>query len=337
MRHEWHHYAVTWDAASGERSHYVDGELVGEPDTIAVGSKWLQDRPYVTLGMQCLPAQFFAPTEYATCNTASGFDGEMDDVAVFAGTLSAAEVGARWNRSLSDRRAAGLEPSLILFYNFNEAPSAEGWVANLGTAGSDGDLQLGTIPKPRCSTVWQTITIKVERCLFCAATHRAVQPSSSKGAGHNGAFHVVAAAERKLSGARYKARSSHPTRSMPPRSSQRRIRTSRPRRARVPLAPVESQSHSTSRTLAGKTFRSGCALGLPTRGCPGTLCSRAYRAEGSYTAYRPQRVRLLACRSKRRNQLDSRARRIRDVRPERDSSGADSFSYMLRLNASLPS
>ena len=71
------------------------------------------------------------------------FSGDVDDLGFFGGVLSDADVQARWNESLSNRLAEGLEPNLILFWNFNDA--REGTALNLGTAGSDYDLLLGRL------------------------------------------------------------------------------------------------------------------------------------------------------------------------------------------------
>ena len=152
-QHDWHHYALSWDAASGARSHYVDGKLAGVPDIVSNDfyRDWLDHEPYLLLGLQC--TETISTTTYARCNHNAGFDGEMDDVAVFAGVLSAASIEERWNRSLTDRLVAGLEPSLVLLYNFNappalgEAGGRRGWVPNLGSAGVEYDLSLGALPK----------------------------------------------------------------------------------------------------------------------------------------------------------------------------------------------
>ena len=40
-------------------------------------------------------------------------DGELDDVAFFAGALTDQQIADRWDQSLSDRLAAGLEPDLV--------------------------------------------------------------------------------------------------------------------------------------------------------------------------------------------------------------------------------
>ena len=44
----------------------------------------------------------------------------LDDVAIFAGQLTADELAARWNQSLTTRLLANEEPKLVLFWNFND-------------------------------------------------------------------------------------------------------------------------------------------------------------------------------------------------------------------------
>ena len=56
--------------------------------------------------------------------------------------------------SITNRLASGLEPNLVLFYNFNDPLTTAGEIANLGTAGADYDLVLGKLPKPAGSEVF---------------------------------------------------------------------------------------------------------------------------------------------------------------------------------------
>jgi hypothetical protein len=78
-------------------------------------------------------------------------NGELDDMAFFGQTLTTAEVAERWNQSLTDRRLAGSEPNLIVFWNFDDPVSEAGFVPNLGSAGRDFDLRLGDVDK-NCGT-----------------------------------------------------------------------------------------------------------------------------------------------------------------------------------------
>lgn len=100
------------------------------------------------------------------CNPQNYFDGALDDVGFFAGcptasasashsrpypwlqprvagVLNDTEVLERWDQPLTVRVAAGLEPNLVLFYNFDHPELAD--VPNLGTAGSGYDLLLGRV------------------------------------------------------------------------------------------------------------------------------------------------------------------------------------------------
>ena len=155
---EWHQYAVSWNASVGVLHHYIDGQPVGTPFTRGAGSTFLEDDAFLTLGLQCMPTKYYAGAEYTSCQAPgkSMFDGDMDDVAIFAGTLSANDIRLRWNSSLTNRIASGLEPSLVLFWNFNHPLASPGWIHNLGTAGADYDLQVGSLPKQSCESVFGT-------------------------------------------------------------------------------------------------------------------------------------------------------------------------------------
>ena len=59
------------------------------------------------------------------------------------GVLNDTEVLERWDQSLTARAQAGLEPNLVLFYNFDRPDLPE--VPNLGSAGSEYDLLLGRV------------------------------------------------------------------------------------------------------------------------------------------------------------------------------------------------
>ena len=116
----WHHYAMTWNAADGDRRHYVDGVLIHSDTAVrsassgvhAAGINW--DYAYLILGMSCYPNQYMEKV-LTSCNPQFRVDGEMDDVAVFSGALSAADVLTRRDESITDRLLAGLEPNLAFF------------------------------------------------------------------------------------------------------------------------------------------------------------------------------------------------------------------------------
>ena len=119
--HPFHRAPQTWDAVTGVRMIYLDGVLHPEFTTInepGVAYVAASSRPRIFWAQACYP-----PDEYFTggrlrslltcdlCET----DIQMDDLAIFAGALSAEEVAARWNASLTDRLTLGLERNLVFF------------------------------------------------------------------------------------------------------------------------------------------------------------------------------------------------------------------------------
>ena len=54
------------------------------------------------------------------------------------GLLTDAQVKERWDQPLTSRVLGGMEPNLILFYDFDSPASVN--IPNLGSAGSDYDL-----------------------------------------------------------------------------------------------------------------------------------------------------------------------------------------------------
>ena len=74
----------------------------------------------------------------AECDSSAYFDGAIDDLAFFSGALTDAEVKERWDQPLTSRVLGGMEPNLILFYDFDSPASVN--IPNLGTAGNDYDL-----------------------------------------------------------------------------------------------------------------------------------------------------------------------------------------------------
>ena len=72
------------------------------------------------------------------CDSSAYFDGAIDDLAFFSGALTDAEVKERWDQPLTSRVQGGLEPKLVLFYDFDTPGSTD--IPNLGTAGSVYDL-----------------------------------------------------------------------------------------------------------------------------------------------------------------------------------------------------
>ncbi|KAL1519160.1 hypothetical protein AB1Y20_003420 [Prymnesium parvum] len=139
----WHHYAVSFDVVTEQTNWYVDGKLVGS-QLIGGGRIPVEDDMKLTLCASCSVANYLNPYDYTSCVASYSMFGEIDDVAVWGRPLSHAEIEARWNSSLTARLAAGVEPDLLFFYNFNNASAAEhGVVPNLGQLGGDFDLLLG--------------------------------------------------------------------------------------------------------------------------------------------------------------------------------------------------
>ena len=84
------------------------------------------------------------------CDSSAYFDGALDDLAFFAGALTDAEVKERWDQPLTSRVQAGVEPNLILFYDFDNPSLAN--IPNLGRAGSDYDLIRGHVAEEGSSS-----------------------------------------------------------------------------------------------------------------------------------------------------------------------------------------
>ena len=84
------------------------------------------------------------------CDSSAYFDGAIDDLAFFAGALTDAEVKERWDQPLTSRVQAGVEPNLILFYDFDNPSLAN--IPNLGRAGSDYDLIRGHVAEEGSSS-----------------------------------------------------------------------------------------------------------------------------------------------------------------------------------------
>ncbi len=71
----------------------------------------------------------------------------MDDWAMFSGALTAAEIAERWDKSLTARLAANLEPNLAIFYNFNDPlPPVGGTMVRLRQSNRPSHLMLCGAP-----------------------------------------------------------------------------------------------------------------------------------------------------------------------------------------------
>lgn len=143
----WHHYAMTWDQASGNRTHYVDGTQVASDNT-AQGHAFLSDEAYITFA-NCYPNSHLNPYQQTDCNNDQRFTGELDDVAVFGGALTQADISAKWNTALSDATGSFDKTNLVIFWNFDELKTETDftYVTNKGTSGVNYDLRLGGMPK----------------------------------------------------------------------------------------------------------------------------------------------------------------------------------------------
>ena len=145
----WHHFAVSWNKTSGATTYYLDGQksFTSTSYDMLGNQTFLERTAFITLGRQCATTrwpEYNFPTCGSTKDGATNFVGELDDVAVFGAVLDEAQIADRWNASLADRLGAGLEPHLVLFWDFEEVrPNETDAVANWGSAGADYDLLLG--------------------------------------------------------------------------------------------------------------------------------------------------------------------------------------------------
>lgn len=109
---QWRHYAATFDGQ--EIVTYLDGKVVERKSSSYDISGWsTMDKPEFVLGAQCYHSSRSA--EGRICNFGSTFFGQLDDVALYVGALTEAEVAERWNTSLSDRveRGSGMPRRLL--------------------------------------------------------------------------------------------------------------------------------------------------------------------------------------------------------------------------------
>ena len=148
---EWHHYAYTYDAASKTMAQFIDGAKVYEfsASSYAWIDTWASLEPLLNFGVSCHHHATAEPGAPRFCNDLRFLNAQIDDFSLFVGALSEAELGERWNSSLTDRISRDLEPRLALLYDFNDPLSTPGEVVNLGGAGAAFNLQIGRIdPTP---------------------------------------------------------------------------------------------------------------------------------------------------------------------------------------------
>ena len=121
-------------------SYFLDGEVVAEdysPVAWAFYDSWTSHPVFFEIGGMTMPPANIGDVRVLFEN---GYDGQMDDFALFGGALTPSEVSARWNSSLTERVEDRLEPNLLFFYNFDLPLNASGEVINLGTAGMDYNM-----------------------------------------------------------------------------------------------------------------------------------------------------------------------------------------------------
>ena len=112
----WTHVALTHDTASSNVQVFVDG--VQQPGSVQVQGSIPVDTQAVRLQMfvnACLSQDYAVATNTAPsapfqCDLQKTYSGDLDDFALFNRVLTADDVAVRWNASLTDRIAAGLEP-----------------------------------------------------------------------------------------------------------------------------------------------------------------------------------------------------------------------------------
>ena len=149
---EWHYFAMSFDVPKAAATQFVDGVNVKQWSVSGYSAleKWADDAA-LNLGVFCSHAAEDTPRN---CKTNRLFLGQMDDVAFFVGALSEADVAERWNSSLTQRLADGLEPSLAIFYDFNDPLTTPGETANLGYAGADFDLVHGRLDMSQTGAIY---------------------------------------------------------------------------------------------------------------------------------------------------------------------------------------
>ena len=147
-----HHFAMSFDAPTATVTQFVDGIDVKQwsVSSYAFLETWAEDAA-LNLGLMCYHSAEGTARE---CTTNRLFMGQMDDVAFFVGALSRSELAERWNSSLTQRLVDGLEPSLAIFYDFNDPLSSPGEAANLGYAGADYDLVHGRLDMTETGTFY---------------------------------------------------------------------------------------------------------------------------------------------------------------------------------------
>ena len=156
----WHHYAESWDRLTGATAMYIDGVQVHSGTKPDYTDAFLTShKTYLHVGMHCYPAAYMT-NAYTECNPASQLSGRLDDIAVWAGALSGADIKVKLSKPLSAWRRDGLEPDLVFLYDFEGVAYDDAYgvniAPNLGSAGSDYDLMLGKMAKPAGGAIFGT-------------------------------------------------------------------------------------------------------------------------------------------------------------------------------------
>jgi hypothetical protein len=158
---QWHHYAQSWDQATGARHIYLDGVEQVQPSAAGTGVSFLDEDAYIVIGSNCYPTNWLTD-DYVQCNMQHTFDGEIDDIAVWAGELSPAEILDVWSLQGEDMLGQGPSGSIdgiarsspVFLWTFDEplldtsGPVDKPYVENKGTANVAAyDMVLGRMPK----------------------------------------------------------------------------------------------------------------------------------------------------------------------------------------------
>ena len=155
---QWHHYAQSWNAADGRRVVYVDGVELSN-DVAGINRTFLDDNAIMVVGVSVgYETWGLEQVTSAPASASSMFDGEIDDLVIYAGQLSNESVATRARLAGKDL----LADDCLLLYTFDDAANQH-FAANFGRAGTnpgssnksyDGsshnpyDLRFAQLPKP---------------------------------------------------------------------------------------------------------------------------------------------------------------------------------------------
>ena len=126
---QWHHVAMVLDEGADALWIYVDGELAGSDESLAIDIG--QHHPD-SLFVGTSPASGSAPS------TASSFQGQIDQFAVMSGTLTPAEVRAIYNDGLKAMQATGTTNDALAATDVDYIHANDGYVV----VGDEDSLQV---------------------------------------------------------------------------------------------------------------------------------------------------------------------------------------------------